>query len=166
MSIIATKTGDKGETSLYSGERVRKDDIRVESYGTIDELDAHLGEAKHHIKQPEIFEIIENIQKELKRVMGELASVRKRFPNPISEHDVELLNSIIEKYEKSLEINGFVISGKTMSSAKLDICRTVCRRAERHIMSLSSESSVSEHILAFVNRLSDVLYIFARLEER
>ena len=162
---ISTKTGDKGKTSLWSGERITKDHIRVEAYGTLDELDAHLSEAKLLVQNIELVDILETIQKTLKLLMGELASVQKKFPNTIKEYDVINLSNLVNKYEKNVILNGFVVSRKTLSAAKLDICRTVSRRAERRIVSLSSIDYVSEHILAYMNRLSDLLFIMARIEE-
>jgi ATP:cob(I)alamin adenosyltransferase len=155
---ISTKSGDKGQTSLWSGESVCKDDIRVEAYGSLDELNSFFGDAKHFVSE-EAKEIIENIQKLLFRVMGELASRGKSFSNPIGYDEVEYLTKLVHSYEKDVRFDGFVIPGNTIAAAKLDICRTVCRRAERRIISLASTEGVSEHIIAFVNRLSDLLFV-------
>ena len=161
---ISTKSGDKGQTSLWSGQRINKDDIRVEAYGSLDELNSFLGEAKHFVCD-EIKNIIEDIQKSLFRVMGELASRDKIFSNPITANEVEHLTELVHKYEKNVSFKEFVIPGKTIASAKLDICRTVCRRAERRIISLASSESVTEHIIAFVNRLSDLLFVLQLYSE-
>ena len=154
MSIV-TKTGDSGKTSLYTGERISKDDIRVEAFGTVDELDSHLGLIKHYIDDREL---IENIQMLLKRVMAELASVQIKYHNPINLDDIDYINEQIKKYEKDIKLDGLVVPGKTKKSAKIDICRTVTRRAERRIVSIEG---VSECILIFINRLSDLLFLLA-----
>ncbi|MDO7975382.1 cob(I)yrinic acid a,c-diamide adenosyltransferase [Oceanotoga sp. DSM 15011] len=162
---ISTKKGDKGQTSLWSGERVWKDDIRVESYGTIDELNSHIGESKHYVKSHEIKEILIDIQNDLFRVAGQLASKDKLYVKPIEESDVEKITQYVYKYETRLNLKGFVIPGNTIQSSKLDVCRTIARRAERRIISLSKVSQVPEQLNKYVNRLSDLLFIIARFEE-
>jgi len=161
MSIV-TKSGDRGQTSLWSGERVSKDDIRVEAYGTLDELNSHLGEVKHLVDK-NTKDAIENIQQIMIRIMGELANREKKFKNPIGNDEVDNLTTLVQQYEKEIKLDGFVIPGKTINAAKIDICRTVCRRAERRIISLSKNEDVSEHILRFVNRLSDLLFVISPL---
>ena len=162
MSIV-TKSGDRGQTSLWSGERVSKDDIRVEAYGTLDELNSHLGEVKHLVDK-NTKDAIENIQQIMIRIMGELANREKKFKNPIGNDEVDNLTTLVQQYEKEIKLDGFVIPGKTINAAKIDICRTVCRRAERRIISLSKNEEVSEHILRFVNRLSDLLFVIGMKE--
>lgn len=163
---ISTKSGDKGQTSLWSGERINKDDNRVEAYGTLDELDSHLGEAKHYVKVEENKEILEKIQNILMRVMGELASIQKKFVSPIGIEEVDYITTLVFKFEESVKLKGFVVPGNTIQSAKLDVCRTIARRAERRIVKLSNTEIISEYIISFVNRLSDLLYIMARYEEK
>jgi len=153
---ISTKKGDSGFTSLYSGERVQKFALRVEAYGTIDELDAHLQEAKLYANNSDI---IENIQLVLKRVMAELASDKKQFNNPINEVEVNYLTDIVHKLESGYNFDGFTISAKNIYAAKLNICRTIARRAERRIVELSTIEDVSGYILQYMNRLSDALFL-------
>ena len=155
---IATKSGDKGQTSLWSGERISKDDVRVEAYGTLDELNSHLGEVKHLVDEG-TRAIIVDIQYKLVRIMGELACRGKVFHEPIGELETDHLTSIVMRYEQDIKLEGFVIPGKTINGARIDICRTVCRRAERRIISLSKCEDVSVHILCFMNRLSDLLFL-------
>jgi ATP:cob(I)alamin adenosyltransferase len=162
---ITTKTGDKGQTSLWSGEKVSKDDLRVEAYGSLDELDAYLGETKLHLKIAENREIIEKIQNLLKNVMSELATTDKEIENPLTNGIVEYFTSLVLKFEETIKIKGLIVPGKTIPAAKLDICRTIARRAERRIISLAKKEKVSENVLAFVNRLSDLLFLLARSEE-
>lgn len=164
MSIM-TKTGDEGLTDLWSGERVRKDDLRVEAYGTIDELDSILGEAKHWLKQDDCRRIIEEVQRDLFRLAGALATRTGSYAEPIVPEDEKRIEGYVEAYERKLGLTGFVIPGATLQSAKLDVARTVCRRAERRIVSLAWDADVPEPIRRYVNRLSDLLFILARVEE-
>ena len=162
---ISTKTGDNGETSLWSGERVSKDDIRVESYGTVDELNAFISEASHYVNSKEVRTILKEIQDDLFKVGGELASKGKQYIHPIEESDVERITGYVEYFEKRINLKGFVIPGSTLQSSKLDICRTISRRAERRIVSLDKNESVSPTIKKYINRLSDLLFVMARFEE-
>jgi len=165
MSAISTKTGDGGLTDLWSGERVRKDDIRVEAYGTVDELSCFLGEAKHYVKRPETLAVLEELQRDLFRVAGELASRGKPFTNPIAPSDDDRLFGHVERFEKELNLAGFVVPGSTVQSAKIDIARAVARRAERRIVTLGHDSEVSPALRRYMNRLSDLLFVLARWEE-
>ena len=162
---ISTKTGDNGFTSLWSQQRVKKDHIRVEAYGTLDELEAFLSEAKHFVTIALNKEILEQQQIMLKRIMGALATVEDTFPNPITGEDVENIEKKIEKLEQTFKIKELVILGKTIPSAKLDICRTITRRAERCIIRLANSETVSENIIIYINRFSDLLFLMARSEE-
>ncbi|HBT51421.1 MAG TPA: cob(I)yrinic acid a,c-diamide adenosyltransferase [Petrotoga sp.] len=162
---ISTKTGDKGETSLWSGERVSKDDIRVEAYGTVDELNAFLSETNYYLKSHQVKKIINEVQNDLFKVAGELASKSKPYKYPIQEEDVLKITNYVYAFENRLNLKGFVIPGKTLQSAKLDICRTIARRAERRIIALDKKEPVPEPLKKYVNRLSDLLFILARFEE-
>ena len=164
---IYTKTGDKGETSLYDGKRVRKDEIRVESYGTVDELNSSIGLARNFIEDDAVKANLHRIQRELFDVAGELATTdREKFPEKIDEEHVTSLEAIIDEYLMKIDdVNAFIIPGSNLAAASLHVARTVCRRAERRILKLSREESVSEHLLKYVNRLSDSLYAMARYLE-
>lgn len=159
---ITTQGGDQGQTSLYTGERVWKDDLRVDAYGTLDELDALIGESRHHIASEAIKQILSGIQKHLYRAMGQLATKDGSYPYPIRTTEVEELTTLIHDYEARLNLKGFVIPGTTIPSAKLDICRTVARRAERRVVALTRDEIVPEELLQFINRLSDLLFVLAR----
>jgi len=159
---ITTKGGDKGQTSLYTGQRVWKDDLRVDAYGTLDELDALIGETKHHVGNPAIHDLLVRIQNKLYRMMSQLATVGRDSDIPICEQDVDELTEIIHSYEQRVQLTGFVIPGTTIPSAKLDICRTVARRAERRIVALAHAEQVPAEVIGFINRLSDLLFILAR----
>ena len=162
---ISTKKGDRGKTSLFSGEECNKDNIRVEAYGTVDELGAFLSAAKHAVKNEEVKNIIKEICNDLFKVAGQLATIGD-FKHPISSEDVERISNYVHKFEEKIELKGFVIPGNTLQSAKLDVCRTVCRRAERRISALDKKSSVDSELLKYINRLSDLIYILARFEEK
>jgi len=163
---IATTTGDKGQTSLFSGERVWKDDLRVEAYGSLDELDAHIGEAKNQINDVNTRHLLIDIQKVLFKVMGQLASKADAYPDAIGLDEVAKLTEMIQDYEQRVDLKGFVIPGSILQSAKLDICRTITRRAERRIITLSKQEEIPEVILVYVNRLSDFFFILARWIEK
>lgn len=162
---ISTKTGDKGKTSLWSGERVSKNAPRVEAYGTVDELGSHLGEAKHFVKSDKIKEIIVSIQEDLFKVAGSLASTGE-YKYPVTLEDVERLTNHVHDLEQQVPLTGFVIPGSTIQSAKLDICRTIARRAERRILSLDELEKVPEPLRQYMNRLSDLIFMLARFEEK
>jgi len=164
---IYTKTGDRGETSLYDGKRVKKDDIRVESYGTIDELNSALVLARNFIEDQEIVEIIYGIQRELFNVAGELATENTdNFKGKVDETQIQALEKIIDDYlEKMPKMDKFIIPGSNKASASLHVARTVCRRAERRILTFSREEDVSPLLIKYVNRLSDTIYALARYLE-
>jgi len=162
---LTTKKGDQGKTSLYSGERVWKDNSRVKAYGTVDELDAFISDAKHLITHPSYFQLLEDIQKILARMMGQLATKTKTYPEPITIEEVKKLSEAIQILEEKTTLKGFVIPGSIVVSARLDICRTIARRAEREIITLARKEEVAPEILQYINRLSDFFFILARTLE-
>lgn len=164
---IYTKMGDKGQTSLYDNTRIDKDSLRVESYGTIDELNSSLGLARNFIKDKEIIDIVLKIQRELFDVAGELATLdREKFPEKITEEHVEFLEKIIDTYlAKIPRVDKFIIPGSNKGSAALHVARTVCRRAERRIITLGKHEAVSPLLIKYVNRLSDCIYALGRYLE-
>jgi ATP:cob(I)alamin adenosyltransferase len=161
---ISTKTGDDGQTGLYSGERIDKDSQRVEAYGTIDELNSFIGEVKHYVCH-DVKIILEDIQNDLFHIAAELASVSKAYSHPISQKEVDKITATIYHYEDILQLKGFVILGSILVSGKLDICRAVSRRAERRILSLAKNEHVDSNLKKYMNRLSDLIFIIARYEE-
>jgi ATP:cob(I)alamin adenosyltransferase len=169
MSNIYTRTGDKGTTALVGGSRVEKDSLKVEAYGTIDEVISTMGVACSFIQDEELKAEIVVMQKKLFVLGAELASDEngmKYLKELIEKSDIDALEKIIDKYmEKIGPFKGFVTPGKNRTSAMLHIARTVARRAERVIITLSREDKVREEIRKYVNRLSDVLYAMARFEE-
>ena len=153
---VSTKTGDKGETSLWTGERIKKNHLRVEAYGTVDELNSTIAEAKHLVKSERVKQVIIEIQNDLFRVAGSLASIGD-FAYPMNPGDVERITKYVYEFEQEVELTGFVIPGSTIQSAKLDTCRTVARRAERRILTLAETETVPEPVRKYVNRLSDLI---------
>lgn len=164
MSIV-TKTGDDGSTGLWSGERISKDSLRVEAYGTIDELSSALGMARHLCFQDNVLYAIEDIQRMLFRVAGELASLGTPFDRPITQDDETNIESKTHEIESRIPLRGFVVPGMTQGSAALDIARTIARRAERRVIALSRTEEVSSELMRTLNRLSDFIYMLAREEE-
>lgn len=166
MADIYTKTGDKGTTSLFDSKRVSKDDIRVESYGTVDELGAFLGLAKNYVDES-IYKDIELIQHKLFTVATNLATEdKKKVSHHIKDEDIRLLEELVDKYMGALgNPTGFIVNGSNKPSAYLHVARTVCRRAERRIISLMENADVDPLVLKYVNRLSDTIYSMARFLE-
>lgn len=163
---IATKTGDDGTTGLWSGERIGKDELRVECYGTVDELNSFLGLARRAVETERAAELIDALQEDLFRVAGALATRgESTYAQPVCEDDVDRITLWVHELEAAVSLSGFVIPGSTEASARLDVCRTVCRRAERRIVALSRREAVDGPTRRFVNRLSDLLFMLARLEE-
>lgn len=163
---ISTTHGDDGTTSLWSGERVSKDDPRVEAYGTIDELNALLTDAQYAAEREDVKALINELCIKLHTVASMLASGSRTHPAPITEHDVAMLTDIVHRYEAEVQLKGLVLLGKTRGAARLDIARTVARRAERRLVTLDRHTSVDPILKQFMNRLSDVLFMLARAEEK
>ena len=159
---ITTKTGDKGMTGLFTGDRVAKYSPIMEANGTIDELDSFIGEAKHYVPE-EMANILEKIQVQLYGIMGELASKGKYIK--VGEEEVRWMEELIAKYEEEFQMKAFVLPGSTIASAKLDICRTIARRAERKVAKLVLDYGFGKNALIYLNRLSDLLFIMARVIE-
>ncbi|MCA0386713.1 MAG: cob(I)yrinic acid a,c-diamide adenosyltransferase [Firmicutes bacterium] len=169
MLRIYTRTGDSGETSLYDGARVPKDSIRVESYGTIDELGSSIGLARQYSTNAEITEILLKIQRSLFNVAGELATtIGEQFPEKVTDDDVKWLEEVIDHFLDLMnrdEVFQFIIPGSNLFSASLHVSRTICRRAERRILTLHEEEQIRPTLMKYVNRLSDALYAMARYSE-
>jgi cob(I)alamin adenosyltransferase len=175
MPSIATKTGDDGETALMFGRRVSKGDRRVAAYGTVDELNAALGAVRAFADDEEISEAIFSIQKELVTLMGELAVDPADLPRYVEKGFelvkapmVDRLTAIIDDLEQNHRISykHWATPGATKASALLDVARTVCRRAEREVLVLRDlGSSVNPETVRYLNRLSDLCWLYARFVE-
>jgi cob(I)alamin adenosyltransferase len=168
---IYTKTGDDGRTGLFGGARVLKDDVRVEAYGTLDELNCVLGLARSHELPPEIASEIDRIQQELFDVGAEVASVPDKLEKldvpRLSEDSVARLERAIDASEGELApLSTFILPGGSAAASHLHVARAVCRRAERRMISLSRDAPVRGEIVRYLNRLSDLLFSWARLANR
>jgi cob(I)alamin adenosyltransferase len=163
---IYTKTGDDGTTSLFSGGRVRKDHVRVEAYGTIDELNSILGVVRALQPHPTIDAWLNRIQHELFNLGADLATPpdakSARVVRVIPEQVTWLEQSIDEMYTQLKPLKHFILPGGTLVSAQLHVARTVCRRAERVMVTLAENETLGEATQQYVNRLSDWLFAVAR----
>mgnify|MGYP003607357100 FL=1 len=169
---IYTKTGDKGETSLYGGTRVSKAAARVESYGTLDELNAFIGLAKAEISDEKVLSQLQKIQFDLFTVGSEaatptdkliLANGKNRLDLMISEEEISELEHWMDDLDAELEpLQFFILPSGGKAAASVHVCRTVCRRAERAMVYLNETEEVRPELIKYLNRLSDYLFILAR----
>ncbi len=166
--MIYTKTGDTGTTSLVGGSRVPKDDSRVQTYGTIDELNSHIGLLAEMTRRFHggYYDELKSIQHNLFTIQTLLATedekIYARLPH-LQLEEVEMLERQIDLISDTLpKLQNFVVAGGNIEGAQCHVCRTVCRRAERFIVSLAHEVTVDEVILRYINRLSDYLFVLAR----
>lgn len=158
---ICTKTGDKGKTSLYTGQRVAKSSLRVNSYGSVDEINSALAMAKATVKDEKIRKIVDTIQKMNMSLMSDLASIGAK-PLITAEH-VGQLESWINEFEPKLPpLTAFIQPGNTICGAFFDMARTTTRRAERNVLQLADSEDVEEQDRLFLNRLSDLCFLLMR----
>jgi cob(I)alamin adenosyltransferase len=167
---IYTKTGDAGETGLFGGGRVPKSHPRVEAYGAVDELNAVLGWACTSIRTEWIGDVLRRVQPDLFAIGAHLATpamegrTGPKLP-PLPHHRIAVLESSIDTAEAELpELRSFILPGGSPGGAALHVARTVCRRAERRVVELARAEAVADVILVYLNRLSDLLFVVARLE--
>ena len=159
---IYTKTGDKGETSLLGGKRVGKDALRIETYGTVDELNSILGICRSLNPPDEIARVLDGLQHALFRLGADLASPADSSIR-IDLEDVQRLERIIDEMEPKLKpLKNFILPGGSSAAAYLHFARTVCRRAERRAVRLSRAETVNNTAIIYLNRLSDLLFVLAR----
>ena len=177
---IYTKTGDRGETGLFGGPRVDKDDPRIEAYGTVDELNAVLGLVRCEKLPPDVDDLLARLQNELFDVGAELATPRPRakgIPCTTEEH-VAALEQAIDHYEAGLApLKSFILPGGAKPAAWLHLARTICRRAERRLVTLVRDTAatsvsgaddeqaaepISPTLVIYLNRLSDLFFVLAR----
>ena len=169
MARIYTKTGDEGETGLFGGGRVPKDDPRVAAYGEVDELNAAVGFAASLEPAGSDADFLQTIQRDLFTIGAELASpdpakVGKALSGPrIGEPQIGMLEHMIDGHEAKLEpLKNFILPGGTPKAAAFHLARTVCRRAERAVVALARRQKISPAIVQYLNRLSDLLFVLAR----
>lgn len=167
MMRIYTKQGDQGKTGLFDGTRVDKCDLRLETYGTLDELNSHIGVAIAHCSHPPLAEMLQSLQHELFDAGSDLATPLQS-PNSgkirrITAKDYQRLEKWIDAItEKLPPLKNFVLPAGGLLAAQLHVCRTVCRRAERHLVALRQHEETGAEILIYLNRLSDLLFTLAR----
>jgi len=165
---LYTRSGDKGKTSII-GARVDKDDLRVQAYGTLDEVNAFIGQAMTQLqdeKFQDIYRELEKIQHELFDCGGDLAVVYEKQKNPFktTEEMVQFLEERIDAYvSEAPPLERFILPGGTQAASSIHIARTIARRAERLIVSLQKETKIHEPVLKYINRLSDYLFAIARV---
>ena len=167
ITKVYTKTGDKGETSIIGGIRVKKSCERLEAYGTVDELSSHLGLLASMLPDGEDKDLIIRIQNNLFSVCSNLATDQSQTPlydsAKLPDGEVEVLEHEVDNIMNLLpERQGFILPGGTQAAAQAHVCRTVCRRAERRIVALSEVAQISPETQQYINRLSDYLFVLAK----
>lgn len=166
ITKVYTKSGDGGKTSLVGGERIAKNHCRLDAYGTVDELNSHIG-LLSAMTNNEYCEVLERIQSCLFNVGTHLATDQSTTPLYASanlpEGETGRLECMIDDMMGSMPIQeGFILPGGTVAAAQAHVCRTVCRRAERCILTLAEQAEVSPSIIQYINRLSDFFFVFAK----
>jgi len=163
---IYTKTGDKGKTSLLGGTRVSKSDLRIETYGTVDELNSYLGLVADLDTEEHRIDLIRNIQSRLFTAGSSLAAETEKakdFKPDLVEDDIIVLEQAIDEMNEVLPtMKNFIIPGGHQLVSTTHVARTICRRAERLVIQLSETEEIEEVIIRFLNRLSDYLFVLAR----
>ncbi|MSQ46687.1 MAG: cob(I)yrinic acid a,c-diamide adenosyltransferase [Ignavibacteria bacterium] len=166
---IYTKTGDKGETSLYGGKRVSKDILRIECYGTVDELNSVIGLARSNKCAKKIDNILKIIQNELFVIGADLATPNevKSKTDKIADENILQLEKFIDTLDSELpQLQNFILPGGSKCGALIHFARTVSRRAERLVVSLSKQEKIDNQIIIYLNRLSDLLFVMARFQNK
>ena len=159
---IYTGTGDYGSTSLGSGTRVPKDHTRVEAYGTLDELNAHLGLLAASLNDAGTIGFISEIENSIFTIGCHLAAENNQG-NPVNGQDIERLEKEIDAISASLPpLTSFILPANSEQAARANVCRTICRRAERAMVTLGRECEVSHNAMIYINRLSDYLFVLQR----
>ena len=170
MVKIYTRKGDDGSTGLFDGTRVSKDHLRVEAYGDVDELSAALGVARAFVQDPEIAASLLEIQKDLLALGAQLADpkyeTRKVKPKTVIDPEkIAAFERTMDRYDAELPpLKGFILRSGTQGAAMLHLACTVCRRAERRVVLLSRQVPVPPIVIQYINRLSDLLFVLARVE--
>jgi cob(I)alamin adenosyltransferase len=163
---IYTKIGDTGETSLFGGKRVSKDALRIETYGTVDELNSILGVCRSMNTAKEVDAVFEEIQNDLFALGADLATpvdTKNKSVKRITSLDVSRLEQHIDAIQPKLTpLTSFILPGGSRTASMVHFARTVCRRAERLVVHLNREEPIGEQDIIFLNRLSDLLFVIAR----
>lgn len=173
MVRIYTKTGDKGQTGLFDGSRVEKDDLRVETYGTVDELNSTMSLARLSVDDERLQREIREVQRFLFVVGADLATPpnekagNKDKVRRVIEDDVTGLERLIDSYWERVDpMAQFIVPGETLAAAHLHVARTICRRAERLAVRLQREATVGPEVIRYLNRLSDLLFAWGRYADQ
>lgn len=162
---IYTKTGDTGETALFGGRRVSKSHLRVDAYGTVDELNSFVGLLVDSIEKESVREMLQQVQHRLFTIGAHLASDPEKAPATpdLEPIDIEVLEKAMDEMGDNLpELKHFILPGGHPAASLCHICRTVCRRAERLVVALYQSAPVDEQVLQYLNRLSDYFFVLAR----
>ncbi|AEE54199.1 cob(I)yrinic acid a,c-diamide adenosyltransferase [Haliscomenobacter hydrossis] len=162
---IYTKTGDKGETGLFGGKRLPKYDLRIESYGTVDELNSYIGLVRDYLEEDTTRDFLKAIQDRLFTIGANLASdPDKSMSTPdLLETDVQSLEQQMDLMDETLPaLKNFILPGGHPTVSFCHIARTVCRRAERQVVALAANEAVDEIVMVYLNRLSDYLFVLSR----
>ena len=166
---IYTGTGDKGTTGLFGGSRVDKDSVRVEAYGTVDELCSVIGVVKASGPDVKVRECLSELQRYCYTINSELAADEQgqhMLSRTVDASDVTKMEVWIDEFSNALpKLNHFIVPGESQATAFLNLARTVCRRAERRLWRLSREAVVNKYALTFLNRMSDLLFTLMRYED-
>ena len=160
---ICTKTGDKGTTSLFTGERVAKNSLRVQAYGTVDEVSSALGLARAFAKKEEVKQLLLELEQTNLKLMADLASITDKYY--INNEIISNIDQKIVEFEAKLPaLTAFIMPGNTQSGAFLDLARTTSR-AEREVLTLAEKEAINENVKIYLNRLSDLCFLLMRVEE-
>ncbi len=169
---IYTKTGDTGETGLFGGERVSKNSVRIEAYGTVDELNSIIGLTITECNSEEIKTLLQKIQNKLFVLGSDLATPDSEKNKKLNisrvtpDFAAEIENSIDYFTSQLEELRNFILPGGSKGASMLHVCRTICRRAERRVIAIDDGISISSDIIIFLNRLSDLFFVLSRFENK
>src|SRR5512139_3147491 len=171
LTTLYTRKGDEGETSLGGGQRVPKDSARVAAYGTVDELNSAIGVALAHGLSPRLAEALPVIQNELFHLGSDLAfreEDKQAYQLPqIEERHVQKLEELIDELNEAVgPLQNFILPGGSIGAAQLHVARTICRRTERDVLTLARTEPIGAWVMPYLNRLSDLLFVMARYENR
>lgn len=171
ITKVYTRTGDDGTTALGAGQRVAKDSLRVQTYGTVDELNSHVGAAIASGVEPDLAKALRGIQNDLFHLGSDLCVTEEdkaaRAVPRVEPRHVEALERKIDELSADLApLENFVLPGGTPGAAQLHVARAVCRRAERLAVTLSRAEKIGDQVVVYLNRLSDLLFVMARWENR
>ena len=170
MPRMYTRTGDKGETGLFSGERLPKNSLRIEAYGTVDELSSWIGYTRSSVDDSEVNAILERIQQDLFLVGAELATHPKKSSprkGQITEAMVKRLEGEIDRLDAELPaLSTFIVPAGTQTASALHVARTIARRAERRTVTVTQNEKLNPELVPYLNRVSSLLFVLARIANK